>query len=80
MFSNQNKEIAKVEHERKSALLQKQDGEAYDLSKREKTRLSLESLETEIQRLEDSITETCSCVLNLINEELYPQLVALTSG
>ncbi|CAG7880565.1 unnamed protein product [Brassica rapa] len=75
-----NKEIAKVEHERKSALLQKQDGEAYDLSKMEKTRLSLESLETEIQRLEDSITETCSCVLNLINEELYPQLVALTSG
>ncbi|KAJ0262087.1 Benzoyl-CoA reductase subunit C [Hirschfeldia incana] len=75
-----NKEIAKVEHERKSALLQKQDGEAHDLSKMEKTRLSLESLETEIQRLEDSITETCSCVLNLINEELYPQLVALTSG
>ncbi|CAN6807456.1 unnamed protein product [Brassica oleracea] len=75
-----NKEIAKVEHERKSALLQKQDGEAYDLSKIEKTRLSLESLESEIQRLEDSITETCSCVLKLINEELYPQLVALTSG
>lgn len=69
-----------MEHERKSALLQKQDGEASDLNKMEKTRLSLESLETEIQRLEDSITETCSCVLNLINEELYPQLVTLTSG
>ncbi|KAL1187634.1 Protein ALTERED PHOSPHATE STARVATION RESPONSE 1 [Cardamine amara subsp. amara] len=75
-----NKEIAKVEHERKSALLQKQDGETSDLSKMEKTRLSLESLKTEIQRLEDSITTTCSCVLNLINDELYPQLVALTSG
>lgn len=69
-----------MEHERKSALLQKQDGETYDLSKVEKTRLSLESLEAEIQRLEDSITTTCSCVLNLINEELYPQLVTLTSG
>nr|AAC16267.1 hypothetical protein [Arabidopsis thaliana] len=75
-----NKEIAKVEHERKSALLQKQDGETYDLSKMEKARLSLESLETEIQRLEDSITTTRSCLLNLINDELYPQLVALTSG
>ncbi|KAG7569162.1 hypothetical protein ISN45_Aa04g019160 [Arabidopsis thaliana x Arabidopsis arenosa] len=75
-----NKEIAKVEHERKSALLQKQDGETYDLSKMEKARLSLESLETEIQRLEDSITTTRSCMLNLINDELYPQLVALTSG
>lgn len=69
-----------MEHERKSALLQKQDVETYDLSKTEKIRLSLESLETEIQRLEDSITTTCSCVLNLINDELYPQLVALTSG
>lgn len=69
-----------MEHERKTALLQKQDVETYDLSKTEKIRLSLESLETEIQRLEDSITTTCSCVLNLINDELYPQLVALTSG
>lgn len=69
-----------MEHERKSALLQKQDGETNDLSKMEKTRLSLESLETEIQRLEDSITTTRSCLLSLINDELYPQLVALTSG
>lgn len=69
-----------MEHERKSALLQKRDGETYDLSKMEKTQLSLESLETEIQRLEDSITTTCSCLLNMISNELYPQLVALTSG
>ncbi|XP_010516619.1 PREDICTED: uncharacterized protein LOC104792223 isoform X1 [Camelina sativa] len=75
-----NKEVAKVEHERKSALLPKQDGENYDLSKMEKARLSLENLETEIQRLDDSITTTGSCMLNLINDELYPQLVALTSG
>lgn len=69
-----------MEHERKAALLQKQDGETYDLNKMEKARLSLESLKMEIQRLEDSITTTCSCMLNLINDELYPQLVALTSG
>ncbi|ESQ52068.1 hypothetical protein EUTSA_v10016345mg [Eutrema salsugineum] len=75
-----NKEIAKVEHERKSALLQKQDVETYDMNKMEKTRLSLDGLESEIQRLEDSITATCSSLLNLINDELYPQLVALTSG
>ncbi|XP_010519079.1 PREDICTED: uncharacterized protein LOC104798610 [Tarenaya hassleriana] len=75
-----NKEIAKMEHERKSALLQKKDEENHDHGKTEKTRLSVESLEADINRLEDSIRTTCLCLQKLINEELYPQLVALTSG
>ncbi|XP_010540610.1 PREDICTED: uncharacterized protein LOC104814319 [Tarenaya hassleriana] len=75
-----NKEIAKAEHERKSALLKKQDEENYDHSKMEKTRFSLESLEEDIKRLEDSISLTSLCLQKLIDEELHPQLIALTSG
>ena len=60
-------------------LLQKQD-EIHDWTKTEKIRASVESLETDIRYLQHSISTTCSSILELIEEELYPQLVALTSG
>lgn len=72
--------IAKLEYERKSSLLQKQEEENYDWTKTEKTRLSAESLEADISHLQQSISRTGSSILKLIDDELYPQLVALTSG
>lgn len=69
-----------MEHEKKSMILQKQDEENHDWTKIEKIRLSVDSLEVDIQRLQHSISETCSSILNVIDEELYPQLATLISG
>lgn len=76
----QEEEFTKLEHDRKSKLLQKQEDENHDWTKTEKTRLSVESLESDILRLQHSISTTCSSLVKLIDDELYPQLVTLTSG
>lgn len=73
-------EFTKLEHDKKSKLLQKQEDENHDWTKTEKTRLSVESLESDILRLQHSISTTCSSLVKLIDDELYPQLVTLTSG
>ncbi|GLT64993.1 hypothetical protein SLA2020_374510 [Shorea laevis] len=73
-------EISKLEYERKSKLLQKQEEENHDWTKTEKTRSSVESLEMDISRLQQSISSTCSTILELIDQELYPQLIMLISG
>ncbi|KAM1008159.1 hypothetical protein TB2_004487 [Malus domestica] len=73
-------EYTKFEHDRKSKLLKKQEDGNNDWTKTEKIRLSVESLESEILRLHDSISTTCSSIVKLIDNELYPQLVTLTSG
>ncbi|XP_022749246.1 nitrate regulatory gene2 protein-like [Durio zibethinus] len=72
-------EITKLEHERKLMLLQKLD-ENHDQTKTEKIQSSVENLETDIRRLQHSISINRSSILKLIDEELYPQLVALTLG
>ncbi len=72
--------MAKIEHEKKSVILLKQEEENHDWTKTEKTRLSVEGLETDIRRLQHSISNTRSTILELIDVELYPQLVTITSG
>lgn len=73
-------EITKLECEKKSLQLQKQQNEDQDWTKTEKTRASVESLQSDIIRLQQSISRTCSTILVLITGELHPQLSALTSG
>ncbi|KAG8652163.1 protein ALTERED PHOSPHATE STARVATION RESPONSE 1 [Manihot esculenta] len=73
-------EMTKIELEKKSMLLLKQEEENHDWTKTEKTRLSVEGLETDLRRLQHSISNTCSLILEIIDAELYPQLVTLTSG
>ncbi|KAJ1437032.1 hypothetical protein SESBI_03871 [Sesbania bispinosa] len=72
--------VAKLEFERKSSLLHKQEDENLDLVKIDKTRSCVEKLESNIISLQQSIGETTSSILELIDEELTPQLVALTAG
>lgn len=69
-----------MEHEKKSMILQKHEEENHDWTKTEKILLSVDSLEVDIRRLQHSISETRSSILNLIDEELYPQLAMLISG
>lgn len=72
--------MTKLEYERKSMLLQKQEDENLDMTRIEKTRSTVENLESNLIQLRQSISETTSSILELTEEELYPQLVALTSG
>ncbi|KAK3020235.1 hypothetical protein RJ639_045471 [Escallonia herrerae] len=75
-----DEEIAKVEYEKKSLILQKLEEEDHDCTKTDKTRSLVESLQSDIIRLQQSISSTCSSILKLIDEELHPQLTELTSG
>ncbi|KAI8000287.1 Nitrate regulatory gene2 protein [Camellia lanceoleosa] len=75
-----DKEITKLEHEKKSSLLQKQQDEDHDWTKIEKTRFIVESLQSDIIHLEESISRSCSSISELIVEELHPQLISIISG
>lgn len=68
-----------MEFERKSASLQKQD-ENLDSAKIDKIRQNVDKLESDLISLRQCISETSSSILELIDEELLPQLVALTAG
>lgn len=63
-----------------SLLLEKQENENLDLVKIEKTRSRVENLQSDVISLQQSISETTSLILEVIDEELLPQLVALTAG
>lgn len=73
-------EIVKLEYEKKSFLLQKKLDENPDWVEMEKTRLSVENLKSNQLQLQQSISEATSSILEVMDKELYPQLVALTSG
>ncbi|KAH7845401.1 hypothetical protein Vadar_001574 [Vaccinium darrowii] len=75
-----DEESTKLEHERKSLLLQKLEDEDRDSTKIEKTRSSVEILQSNIVCLKESISRSCSTISKLIDEELHPQLIAVTSG
>lgn len=69
-----------MEFERKSLSLKKQEDENLDLVKIDKIRSNVEKLESDLISLRQCISETTSSILELIDEELLPQLVALTAG
>ncbi|CAA2980182.1 Hypothetical predicted protein [Olea europaea subsp. europaea] len=72
-------ENAKVEHHRKSSSLDKQE-DKHDMAKYGKTCSAVESLQSYILSLQQSISQSHSTILKLINEEFHPQLIALASG
>ncbi|KAL2331179.1 hypothetical protein Fmac_018760 [Flemingia macrophylla] len=72
--------IAALEFDRKSSLLRKQEDENLDLVKIDKTRSSVDKLDSELISLRQCISETTSSILEIIDEELLPQLVALIAG
>ncbi|TKY72983.1 serine carboxypeptidase 2 [Spatholobus suberectus] len=72
--------IAASEFDRKSSLLRKQEDENLDFVKIDKTRSSVEKLESDLISLRQCISETTASILEIIDEELLPQLVALTAG
>ncbi|XP_043702048.1 protein ALTERED PHOSPHATE STARVATION RESPONSE 1-like isoform X2 [Telopea speciosissima] len=73
-------ELAKLEYEKKTLLLQKQEAEDQELPRIEKTKLSIECLQSDIMCLQQSISRTCGSILKLRDEELHPQLVELSLG
>ncbi|GAB4829408.1 hypothetical protein Ancab_019080 [Ancistrocladus abbreviatus] len=73
-------EITKLEHEKKSSTLQKQEDEKIDWNRIERTRLAVENLQSDLLRLRELISRNSSSILQLIDEELHPQLIAFLSG
>lgn len=61
-------------------LLRKQEDENLDMVKIDKTRSSVDKLESDLISLRQCISDTTSSILEMIDEELLPQLVALTAG
>ncbi|XP_074296269.1 protein ALTERED PHOSPHATE STARVATION RESPONSE 1-like [Silene latifolia] len=75
-----DEEVAKLDHRRKSLSLQKYENENADLNKIDKTQSAVESLQSDIVRLQELERRACSSILTLIDEQLHPQLVSLLSG
>lgn len=73
-------EIAKLHLEKKTILLQKQEAGDIDWMKTEKTRSCIESLQSDIVCLQQSISRSCSSILKLRDEELHSQLLELSLG
>lgn len=76
----QEEGITRSQYEQKVLLLQKQEAENHDAVKTEKTRSSVEILQSDLCCLQQSIARLCSSILKLRDEELEPQLIELTSG
>ncbi|KAL2930517.1 Nitrate regulatory gene2 protein [Bienertia sinuspersici] len=73
-------EMAKLEHERKSFSLQKLESDNVDLNKIEKIRGTVETLQSDMVRLQELVRKTSTSILTTIDVELHPQLVALLTG
>ncbi|XP_068655484.1 protein ALTERED PHOSPHATE STARVATION RESPONSE 1-like [Aristolochia californica] len=72
--------IAQLQFEKKTLLLQKLEAGEHDQVGAENTRSSIQILESEISFLQHCISRTCSTIMKLRDEELYPQVVELSSG
>lgn len=75
----QEEEITKLEYERKTSLLQRQETGDHDLLQTEEARANIESLESNLSYLQHSVGKTCLTLLKLRDEELHPQLIELSS-
>ncbi|OAY81810.1 hypothetical protein ACMD2_08862 [Ananas comosus] len=73
-------EIAKFEHKKNTLSLQKLESGSHDMLKIASARSSIEELQCRIVSLEESIYSTCMSIAKLRDEELYPQLIELSTG
>ncbi|XP_020673762.1 nitrate regulatory gene2 protein isoform X3 [Dendrobium catenatum] len=73
-------ELVKIQLKKMISLLDKLETTENDYTKSEKLRLDVETLQTQILSLQESINATCLSISKLRDEELYPQLVELTFG
>ncbi|KAL2930516.1 Nitrate regulatory gene2 protein [Bienertia sinuspersici] len=78
--ASEEEEMAKLEHERKSFSLQKLESDNVDLNKIEKIRGTVETLQSDMVRLQELVRKTSTSILTTIDVELHPQLVALLTG
>lgn len=79
-MASQNRESAKITLQKKMRLLRSQQSKGYEETKINKTRRDIEMLQCYIlQEREDVITISAS-ILNLKENQLYPQLVELSEG
>lgn len=80
LFLPQNAEMIKEEHEKRVALLRKQEAKGVDYMKVEKNKMEIESLESKMMVASQAIETTSSAIIELREVELFPQLLQLVTG
>ncbi|KAG6474159.1 protein ALTERED PHOSPHATE STARVATION RESPONSE 1-like [Zingiber officinale] len=75
-----NAETIKEEHEKRVALLRKQEAKGVDYMKVEKNKMEIESLESKMMVASQAIETTSSAIIKLREVELFPQLLELVTG
>lgn len=73
-------ESAKIIYEKKRALLRSQESKGHEETKINKTRTTIEILQSQILYAHQAAATISSSILNLKENELYPQLVELSEG
>lgn len=73
-------ELAKIDHEKKLALLHHQESKRKDEKKIENTRIAVAILESQVLAAHQAVNTTSAAIVNLRENELYPQLVELSEG
>lgn len=73
-------ESAKRIYDKKLALLRSQESKGHEEMKINKTRTTIEILQSQILTVHQDVTTISASILNLKENELYPQLVELSQG
>eukprot|EP01018_Ginkgo_biloba_P031384 Gb_33037 [translate_table: standard] len=73
-------ESAKIDYKNKLALLRNQEAKGRDGRKVDKTRATVELLQSQILLARNAIDTTSTSILKLRENELYPQLIELSEG
>lgn len=71
--------MIREEHERRVALLRKQEAKGVDYVKVEKNKMEIERLESKLMVASQAIESTTSEVIKLRESELFPQLLELVT-
>ncbi|RRT45545.1 hypothetical protein B296_00055064, partial [Ensete ventricosum] len=76
----QNAEMIREEHEKRVALLRKQEVRGVDYIKMEKNKMEIERLESKMMVASQAVETTTSEIIKLRESELFPQLLELLTG
>lgn len=77
MWEMQAREGVKMEHEKKLAALQRQEGQGRDQARLDKTKASIKKLQSLIVVTSQAVSATSTAVVDARDNQLAPQLVKL---
>ncbi|GLJ52593.1 hypothetical protein SUGI_1119280 [Cryptomeria japonica] len=73
-------ELAKINQNKKMALLRNRESKGKDEKKIEKTRIAVAILQSQVLAAHQAVDTTSASIVNMRENELYPQLIELSEG